>query len=70
MRYAIVIGKAAGNYSAFVPGLRGCVATGSARDEVEREMRAAIESHLDGMREDGEAIPFPSSTLEYIEMAA
>lgn len=28
MRYAIVVEKAEGNYSAYVPDLPGCVATG------------------------------------------
>jgi predicted RNase H-like HicB family nuclease len=70
MRYAIVIEKAEGNFSAYVPDLPGCVATGATVAEVEREIREAIEFHLDGLREDGEAIPQPSSQVEYIEIAA
>ena len=50
MRYAIVIEKANGNYSAFVPDLPGCVATGDTVEEVEREIRAAIRLHLAGLR--------------------
>ena len=61
MRYAIVIEQAEGNYSAYVPDLPGCVATGSTIEEVETEMREAIEFHLEGMREDGVPIPAPSS---------
>jgi predicted RNase H-like HicB family nuclease len=57
MRYAIVIEKADGNYSAYVPDLPGCVATGDTVGEVEAEMRGAIRLHLEGMREDG--LPFP-----------
>jgi predicted RNase H-like HicB family nuclease len=53
MRYAVVIEKAAGNYSAYVPDLPGCVATGNTIEEVETEIREAIEFHLDGLREDG-----------------
>ena len=53
MRYAIVIEKAANNYSAYVPDLPGCVATGASLEEVEAEIREAIEFHLEGMREDG-----------------
>jgi predicted RNase H-like HicB family nuclease len=58
MRYAIVIETAENNYSAYVPDLPGCVATGASLEEVEAEIREAIEFHLEGMREDG--CPFPS----------
>jgi predicted RNase H-like HicB family nuclease len=70
MRYAIVIEKAEANYSAYVPDLPGCVATGSTIEETERHIREAIELHLAGLREDGEAIPEPSSQVEYVEVAA
>ena len=70
MRYAIVIEKAEGNYSAYVPDLPGCVATGGDIDEVAAQIREAVEFHLDGLREDGMAIPPPSSQVEYIEIAA
>ena len=67
MRYGIVIEKAEGNYSAYVPDLPGCVATGATREEVEEEIREAIRFHIDGMREDGLAIPEPTSIVEYVE---
>jgi len=67
MRYAIVIEKANGNYSAFVPDLPGCVATGDTVEEVEAEIRQAIRSHLDGLREDGLPIPQPTALCEYVE---
>ena len=70
MRYAIVIEKAESNYSAYVPDLPGCIATGSNIQQVETEIREAIEFHIDGLREDGSLIPFPSSQVEYIEIAA
>ncbi|MCC6446296.1 MAG: type II toxin-antitoxin system HicB family antitoxin, partial [Armatimonadetes bacterium] len=57
MRYAIVIEKADGNYSAYVPDLPGCVSTGHTIEEVEREIREAIRFHLQGLREDGLPIP-------------
>ena len=57
MRYAIVIEKAEGNFSAYVPDLPGCVATGPTVADVESEIREAIEFHLEGMREDGLPIP-------------
>ncbi len=68
MRYAIVIEKAEGNYSAYVPDLPGCVATGSTPDEVEALLREAIEFHLAGLREDGVPTPPPSSRVEYVEV--
>ena len=70
MKYAVVIEKAQSNYSAYVPDLPGCVATGATVAEVEAQIREAIEFHIDGMRQDGEPIPQPSSSVEYIEVAA
>lgn len=69
MKYAIVIEKAENNYSAYVPDLPGCIATGGTIEEVECEIREAIEFHLDGMREDGESIPPPTSHVEYVDVA-
>ena len=70
MRYAIVIEKAEANYSAYVPDLPGCVATGASIEEVEREIREAISFHLEGLREDGQPVPVPTSRVEYIDLAA
>ncbi len=70
MKYAIVIEKAEGNYSAYVPDLPGCVATGATAEEVANEIRSAIEFHLEGMREDGVPFPSPASTVQYVEIAA
>ena len=70
MRYAIVIEKAESNYSAYVPDLPGCVATGGTIEEVESQIREAIEFHLEGMREDGTPIPPPASRVEYVDIAA
>ena len=70
MRYAIVIENAGPNFSAYVPDLPGCIATGATISEVEREIREAIEMHIEGMREDGDPIPAPSSSVQYVEIAA
>ena len=57
MRYAVVIEKAENNYSAYVPDLPGCVATGTTVAEAETQIREAIEYHLEGLRDDGLPIP-------------
>lgn len=67
MRYAIVIEKADGNYSAYVPDLPGCVAAGATVDEVEREIRDAIRFHIDGLKQDGLPVPAPTSIADYVE---
>ena len=69
MRYAIVIEKANGNYSAYVPDLPGCIATGDTEAEVESFIRDAIEFHVAGLREDGLPVPPPSSKVEYVDVA-
>ena len=67
MRYAIVIEKADGNYSAYVPDLPGCVATGATVAETESEIRDAIRFHIDGLKQDGQPIPKPTSIADYVE---
>jgi len=67
MRYAIVIEKAKRNYSAYVPDLPGCVATGATIPEVEAEIRDAIRFHVDGLRANGLAVPAPTSIAEYVD---
>jgi predicted RNase H-like HicB family nuclease len=67
MRYAIVIEKAQGNYSAYVPDLPGCVTTGTTIEEVENNMKEAIMFHLEGLQEEGLPIPQPTTKCEYVE---
>ena len=66
-RYAIVIEEAGSNYSAYVPDLPGCVATGDTIEQVEREIRDAIQFHIAGLKEDGIPVPAPTSRAEYVE---
>jgi predicted RNase H-like HicB family nuclease len=67
-RYLILAeGGPPSNYSAWSPDLPGCVATSATVDEVEREMRAAIALHLEGLTADGEPIPEPSGSGVYVE---
>jgi len=65
-RYLVVIELANGNLSAYSPDLPGCVATGKTRAEVEANMRAAIQMHIEGLREDGLPIPEPTTSAEYV----
>lgn len=67
MRYAVVIEKAAENYSAYVPDLPGCVATGQTVADVEAGIRSAIQFHIEGLKADGLDIPPATSIAEYIE---
>jgi predicted RNase H-like HicB family nuclease len=67
MRYAIVIEKAEGNYSAYVPDLPGCVATGETVAAVEDEIRSAIRFHIEGLKQDGLPVPAATSLAEYVE---
>ncbi len=69
MRYAIVIERAEGNYSAYVPDLPGCVATGESEAEVEKLIQEAIEFHVAGLREDGCVVPEATSKVEYVDVA-
>ena len=68
-KYMIVIEESETGYSAYSPDLPGCVSTGVTRNEVEANMTEAVEFHLDGMREEGYAIPRPSGQSAYLEIA-
>jgi predicted RNase H-like HicB family nuclease len=67
MRYVVVIEKADGNYSAYVPDLPGCVATGATVEAVETEIRDAIHFHIEGLKEDGLPVPVATSIADYVE---
>lgn len=70
MRYAVVVEAVGGNYSAYVPDLPGCVATGATVKETEDSIREAIGLHLEGLRADDLPIPAASSYVDYVEVAA
>ena len=67
MRYAVMIEKAQNNYSAYVPDLPGCVATGATVAAVEKEIRDAIRFHIEGLRQDGLPVPSPTRIANYVE---
>ena len=69
MRYAIVIEKAEGNYSAYVPDLPGCVSCGNSIEEVEQMIREAIQGHIQLMREHGDPVPPPRSVARVVRAA-
>lgn len=70
MQYLIVIEKTKTGYSAYSPDLPGCVSTGATREEVEQNMREAVEFHLDGLKLEGLEIPQPTTSSAYVEVAA
>jgi predicted RNase H-like HicB family nuclease len=67
VRYAIVIEKADGNYSAYVPDLAGCVATAATAKAAAVEIRDAIRFHVEGLKEDGLPVPQPTSIADYVK---
>jgi predicted RNase H-like HicB family nuclease len=68
-KFAVVIEKGPNNYSAYVPDLPGCVSTGKTLAEIEKNIREAIEFHIEGMIEDGDSVPEPSSQAIEVEVA-
>ena len=70
MKYAVVIEKGESSYGAYVPDLPGCVAAGDSREEVLQLIHGAIEFHIQTLKQDGEAIPEPASSIELVEVAA
>ncbi len=69
-RYLIVIEQTNGGYSTYSPDLPGCVSTGKSRDEVEKNMREAIEFHIEGLRKEGFPVPEPQASSSYVELPA
>jgi len=70
MRYAVVIEAGESSFGAYVPDLPGCIAAGETREEVIGLIQEAVRFHIEGLKESGESIPPPSSSVEFIEVAA
>ena len=70
MQYAVVIEKGERNYSAYVPDLPGCVATGDTLEEVRQHIRTAVDFHIEGLKEDGIPVPEPTSVCDYVDASA
>ncbi len=69
-KYLMVIEPTETSFSAYSPDLPGCVSTGRTHEEVEHNMREAIALHLDGLREEGQAVPEPHTYSAYVELPA
>jgi predicted RNase H-like HicB family nuclease len=67
-KYLVIFEKAGKNYSAYSPDIPGCIATGTTRKETEKNIKEAINLHLEGLASDGLPVPEPSSSTEYIEV--
>ncbi len=69
VKYGIVIEKGEHNCSAYVPDLPGCIATGATVEEAKGRIREAVQLHLEGLREDGDAVPVPTTVCDWVEVA-
>ncbi len=70
MKYMVVVEKGIAGFGAHVPDLPGCIAAGGTHEEVLRLIKDAIEFHIEGLRDAGDAVPLPSSVSEFIEVNA
>ena len=70
MRYAVIVEEGESSFGAYVPDLPGCAAVAETKEEVLRLIQEAVEFHIEGLREDGQPIPEPSSSIEYVEVRA
>ena len=69
-KYLIIVEETDTGYSAYSPDLPGCGSTGQTKEEVERNIQQAIEFHIEGLKEEGYAVPKPSSYSSYVDVAA
>ncbi|HLM58851.1 MAG TPA: type II toxin-antitoxin system HicB family antitoxin [Pyrinomonadaceae bacterium] len=70
MRYAVIIEEGENSFGAYVPDLPGCAAVAETRKEVLELIREAVDFHIEGLREDGQPVPKPSSSVEFVEIRA
>ena len=67
-QYLIIIENGASSYGAYVPDLPGCVAVGETKADAQRLITEAVQFHVEGLREDGDAVPLPTSTVAFIDV--
>lgn len=70
MKFLVVIEKSSTGFSAYLPDVPGCIATGSTQRQVEGRIRSAMEMHLEGLKSAGLGVPEPQSTSTYVEVSA
>jgi predicted RNase H-like HicB family nuclease len=70
MRYAVIVEEGENSFGAHVPDLPGCIAVADTKAEVLELIQEAIEFHIEGLREGGQPIPPPSSSVEYVDVRA
>ena len=68
MKYVAIVTKAGNGYSAYLPDLPGCIAAGDTLEETTRLIQEAVPFHLEGMAEDEEALPEPSSVAIEVDV--
>ena len=68
MKYAVIVEEGESSFGAHVPDLPGCVAVADTKAEVLKLIQEAIQFHIEGLREDGQPVPAPSSSVEYVEV--
>lgn len=68
MKYLVIIEKANKNFSAYLPGVPGCVATGKTIEEVKKNIKEALAMHLEGLAEDGQPAPEPKAQADYVAL--
>ena len=69
MEYTVICEPTSTGYSAYVPDLPGCIATGGNLEEVKQQIKEAIEFHIEGLQLAGEPVPEPSSEALVVEVA-
>ena len=68
--YAIIIERTSTGFSAYSPDVPGCAAVGDTEEETRQSFRDALAAHFDLMREIGDPIPEPSSSVDYVKVGA
>jgi len=69
LKYLIIIEKANKNYSAYIPDVPGCIATGKTIEETKKNMKEALDMHLEGLAEDGLTSPRPKAKADYVAVS-
>ena len=70
MRYAVIVEEGESSFGAYVPDIPGCVAVGDTKEEVMQLIQEAIEFHIEGLWADGQPVPKPSSSVDYVDVQA